>query len=107
MSDSGKSKFLSVVDIDGIKALCVRYKVRSLFLFGSAVSDPDSARDVDFAVEFGPASPAEHVERYFGLMEGIQSLLGKPVDLVEMRAIRNPFFKQEIEEKKVLLYDAA
>ena len=90
-----------------IRDICVRHKVRSLFLFGSAATDPDNARDVDLVVEFEPASPAEHVELFFGLMEDLQVLLGKPVDLVEMRAVRNPFFRQEIEEKKVLLYDAA
>ena len=90
-----------------IREICARHRVRSLFLFGSFATDPDQARDVDVAVEFEPASPAEHVELFFGLMEDLQELLRKPVDLVEMRAIKNPFFRKEIEEKKVLIYDAA
>ena len=90
-----------------IREICARRRVRSLFLFGSFATNPNQARDVDFAVEFEPASPAEHVELFFGLMEDLQDLFGKPVDLVEMRAVRNPFFRQEIEEKKVLIYDAA
>ena len=85
----------------------MRRRVRSLFLFGSFATDPNQARDVDLAVEFEPSSPGEHVELFFGLMEDLQELLRKPVDLVEMRAVKNPFFRQEIEEKKVLLYDAA
>ncbi len=95
------------VDTDKMKELCMKYRVRTLFMFGSAAIDPDNANDVDFAVDFEPASPGEHVNLFFGLQEGLELLFGKPVDLVEMRAIRNPFFRAEIEEKKVLLYDAA
>ena len=90
-----------------IREICARHSVRSLFLFGSAITDPAKSRDFDFVVDFEQLSPAEHVESYFGLTEDLEKLLGKPVDLVEMRAVKNPFFRQEIEEKKVLLYDAA
>ena len=51
--------------------------------------------------------PAEHAEQYFGLMEDLERLLGRPVDLVEPGPIRNPYFLQSLEETQVLLYAAA
>src|SRR5215470_11780932 len=72
--------------------LCAQYRVRRLELFGSAAGerfDPDTS-DLDFLVEFQDLSPREHADAFFGLMEELQQMFGRPVDLVERRAIRNP-----------------
>ncbi len=78
-------------------------------LFGSAASGGfDPARsDLDCLVEFGPLSPARHSDNYFGLIEDLERLFGRPVELIESGPIRNPFFRDEIEKTKVVLYDAA
>ena len=80
-----------------------------LSLFGSATSerfDPVQS-DVDVLVEFEKMRPTEHAAHYFGLLEDLQALLGRPVDLVELGPIRNPYFRQSIEASKVLLFEAA
>ena len=74
-----------------LEALCRRYDVRRLELFGSASTGnyrPDS--DLDFLVEF--QSPVTgYADRYFGLMESLQQLFGRPVDLVAVSAAKkNP-----------------
>ncbi|MGD9519190.1 MAG: nucleotidyltransferase family protein [Armatimonadota bacterium] len=91
-----------------IAALCRRYHVRRLEVFGSAVGehfDPQTS-DLDFLVDFYPLSPSESAEAYFGLLEALQALLQRPVDLVMTRAIRNPYFLQAIEHSREVLYAA-
>jgi predicted nucleotidyltransferase len=91
-----------------ILVLCERFGVRRLEIFGSAAGerfDP-SRSDLDFLVDFEPASPSETADRYFGLLESLESLLGRPIDLVMVAAIKNPYFLQGIEESRTLLYAA-
>jgi predicted nucleotidyltransferase len=89
--------------------LCDRYGVRRLALFGSALRDDfDPGRsDLDLLVEFSPTSPQEHAEAYFGLLEDLESLFGRRVDLLELGAVRNPYLRREIEEQQETLYAAA
>lgn len=85
--------------------LCDRHRVRRLALFGSALRpdfDLDSS-DLDFAVKFATKSPSEHAEAYFGLLEDLESLFERRVDLVEIGAVRNPFLRREIEERQETL----
>ena len=89
--------------------LCAQYHVHRLELFGSATGTGFHAdtSDLDFLVEFHDLSPREHAAAFFGLLEGLQNLFGRPVDLVELRAIRNPYFLQAVEQTRTLLYAAA
>jgi hypothetical protein len=88
--------------------LCRRQRVRRLALFGSAVRDDfDPGRsDLDFLVEFEALPPGTYADAYFGLLEGLERLYGRPVDLVVETAIRNPYFRQSVEQSQTLLYAA-
>lgn len=91
-----------------IERLCGMYRVRRLELFGSARSADrfDSASsDVDLLVEFLPLAPGQRADTYFGLHEGLEALLGRPVDLVVKKAIRNPYFRQAAERTCEPLYE--
>jgi hypothetical protein len=77
-----------------------------LSLFGSAFRgsfDPVSS-DLDFLVQFPTLSPSQHADCYFGLQEDLERLFGRSVDLVEPTAIRNPYFRQAIEQNQELIY---
>jgi len=89
--------------------LCARHQVYRLELFGSAARrDFDTqSSDIDFVVEFREMTPREHADAYFGLLEELEALFGRPVDLVERRAIKNPYFLQSVDQDRVTLYDAA
>ena len=92
-----------------ITNLCRRFHVRSLEVFGSAArgEDFDPARsDVDFLVEFQPAAQAAYADTYFGLLEELEALLQRRVDLIRPSAIRNPFFKASVEETRESVYEA-
>lgn len=91
---------------DELAALCRRYQVRHLELFGSAVTvdlDSDSS-DLDFLVEFQLDDSAGYADMYFGLLEGLSSLFDRPVDLVIESAITNPYFREAVDRSRTLLY---
>jgi hypothetical protein len=91
-----------------IAALCRKRRVRRLEVFGSAASGAFDSRtsDLDFLVEFHPLGPGERAEAYFGLLEDMQELFQRPVDLVMVRAISNPYFRRAIEQTRQVLYAA-
>jgi hypothetical protein len=94
--------------LTAIAALCRQFHVRRLELFGSAArGDFDPARsDVDFLVEFDRGAPMAVLDAYFGLKEGLETLLGRPVDLVVSAAVRNPYLRASIESSRETLYAA-
>jgi uncharacterized protein len=89
--------------------LCRRFHVRRLDLFGSAARgdfDPERS-DIDFLVEFDRQHPeALAFETYFGLKEALEALLGRPVDLVEPGAVRNPYLKAGIDGSREPVFEA-
>jgi uncharacterized protein len=99
----------SVLDahLADLPALCRRYGVRRLELFGSATTgafDPQSS-DLDLLVEFN--DDLTHLfDRYFGLKESLEALYGRSVDLVTVGALKNPYFIAAVEKTRQLVYAA-
>ncbi len=89
-------------------AMCRRHRVRRLEVFGSAADGTfDAARsDIDFLVEYLPLQSGEHYETYFGLIEDLERLFGRHIDLVDTTCLRNPFFIQGVNESRTLVYEA-
>ena len=93
---------------DQVAELCARLRVRRLDAFGSAVAarfDPVSS-DLDFLVDFEPLAPAEYANAYFSLKEGLEEIFARPVDLVTVNAVVNPYFRESIETSRRLIYAA-
>ena len=91
-----------------LKQLCLRYSVLSLHLFGTASIGhyrPEES-DLDFVVEFRPLPSGTYADTYFGLLESLERMFGRPVDLVISSAIKNPYFRKSVEETRTLLYEA-
>ncbi len=91
-----------------LEALCRRFGVARLEVFGSAADGRfDPARsDLDFLVDFLPVAPAQKANAYFGLLDELASLFGRPVDLVMTAAIRNKYFLKAVNQSRTLLYAA-
>jgi predicted nucleotidyltransferase len=90
-----------------IAILCRKYGIRKLELFGSAASgdfDPANS-DVDLFFEFD-SDNTKLADRFFGLSEELEELLGRPVDLVSSQDVRNPYFLQVANRHRVTLYAA-
>jgi predicted nucleotidyltransferase len=66
-----------------VASFCRRFGVSRLDLFGSTVAGaarPDS--DLDFLVDFKNQETSGFADAYFGLLEALEALFGRPVDFV-------------------------
>jgi uncharacterized protein len=92
-----------------IDALCRRFHVRQLEVFGSAArgEDFDPARsDVDFLVDFDRTRITPDLGTFFELRDQLAAVIGRPVDLVMAGSIRNPFIRADIERSRETVYAA-
>lgn len=90
-----------------IKAVCRRYGVKRLEVFGSAARGfdfkPDSS-DADFLVEFARPALKGPLEEFFGFKEELAALLGRDIDLIEAGAVSNPYVMSNIKRSRELVY---
>ena len=87
-----------------LRALCRRHGVRRLELFGSAANDRERGGDLDFLLEFEARDPDSYADACFGLLEDLERLFGRSVDLVMTSAITNPYFLQAIARSRTVVY---
>src|SRR3954471_5013612 len=89
-----------------IDELCRQYRVRRLELFGSATvgRDRPGESDLDFLVEFEPFPAGGYADAYFGLREALEARFARPVDLVVDSAIENAYFRQSVDQTRVLVF---
>jgi predicted nucleotidyltransferase/DNA-binding XRE family transcriptional regulator len=93
-----------------IAALCHRYGVRRVAVFGSILREDFNAEssDIDMVVEFRSDVSASPAHQYFDFKAALEQLLGRPVDLVELDAMPDSRLKRIIERTQVAVYaDAA
>jgi uncharacterized protein len=98
---------MSIIDQnkDQITALCNMHKVAKLFVFGSVLTHKfKKSSDIDFLVDFNNVDLYEYADNYFNLKNSLESLLNRPIDLLEDKAIKNPFLRQSIDSSKQLIY---
>ena len=90
-----------------LAALCRAHRVRRLEVFGSAADGsfrPESS-DIDFLVEFYPLGPGECYDCYFGLLESLERLFQRRVDLVDVECLKNPYFIDGVNRSRKTVYD--
>ncbi len=88
-----------------IQTLCADHKVKRLYAFGSVVTEKFSNdSDVDFIVDFEPIDVGEYADNYFDLKFSLQDILARHVDLLEEKALKNPYFIQAISQTRKLVY---
>jgi predicted nucleotidyltransferase len=90
-----------------IGLLCHRFGASRLDVFGSVLGDSfdPATSDVDVLVEFDTHAGFDYFESYFGLKEGLEQLLGRPVDVVSATSI-NPYFLDQVMRTRERLYAA-
>lgn len=92
---------------DELAELCRRYGVARLEVFGSAARGTDfdlQSSDADFLVEFRLDDGRAPLRQYFDFAEALRHTLGRPVDLVESGAVRNPYLRAAIDRSRELVY---
>ncbi len=88
-----------------ITKLCESHKVKSLYAFGSVLTDNfNSESDIDLIVDFTNIEVEDYADNYFDLKFSLQDILNRSVDLLEEKAIKNPYFKQSVNQQKQLVY---
>lgn len=91
--------------IEAIKNLCSTHKVKTLYAFGSVLNknfNPQS--DVDFIVDFEQVDTRQYADNYNDLKFSLEDIFNRPVDLLEEKAIKNPYFRQSVNQHRQLLY---
>lgn len=91
---------------DDIAAFCRRWRVAELALFGSVLRE-DFGRDsdVDVLVSF-ESGAAWSLLDLVTMQEELSAIVGRPVDLIEEAALRNPFRRSAIVSSKQVVYAA-
>lgn len=89
----------------GISKICANHKVKNLYAFGSALSDNFNANsDVNFIVNFEPVDINQYADNYYDLKFSLQNLLHRNIDLLEEKAIKNPYFLKAVNKQRQLIY---
>ncbi len=94
--------------LNEIIALCKTHRVKSIALFGSAAKESmHENSDIDFLVQFSDEIDVlEYADNYFSFLEKLENLMGKKIDLVSRKSLKNPILIEEIDRSKVDLYAA-
>lgn len=92
-----------------IESLCRQYRIKRLDLFGSGAREDFDAddSDLDFFVEFEDLGWKGSSDRYFGLLHGLEDLFDRKIDLVERKAVTNPYFLELANAHRQPVYVAA
>ena len=94
-------------NLERIAELCKNYDVLQLEVFGSATTDrfDEMNSDVDFIVDFGDYSSGDAF-RYTDFALELEQLLGRKIDLMTAGPIKNPYFREAVDEQRVTIYAA-
>ena len=97
------------IHLDKIFELCNKYKVQTLSVFGSILTDKfNENSDVDFLVDFLPFNPDnpefDYLTNYIDLAESLESLFGRKVDLIVEKGLRNKYFMENVNRNKQIIY---
>jgi len=92
-------------NIDMIYALCSKHKVAKLFVFGSILTKNfKRTSDIDFVVDFSDVDIYNYADNYFDLKQSLEKLLKREIDMLEDKAIKNPYLRKSVDSSKRLIY---
>ena len=92
-------------NIDNVRTLCKLHKVQRMFVFGSVLSERfQKDSDIDLIVDFQGVDLYDYADNYFDFKESLEKLFKREVDLLEDKAIRNPYLRKSIDSSKMLVY---
>lgn len=92
-------------NIDRLKKLCRKYKVNQLYVFGSVLTEKFTTEsDIDFVVSFNSLELYDYADNYYELKFSLENLFNRNIDLLEEKALKNPFLVKSINNTKKLVY---
>jgi predicted nucleotidyltransferase len=91
--------------LGNLQNLCQQNNVKSLYAIGSVLTDKfNNDSDIDLLVDIESNDPIVYAEHYFNLKFALQDLFKRKIDLLESKAIKNPYFLKNIDKSKRLIY---
>jgi hypothetical protein len=96
-------------NLSKIQEVCKKYKVKELYAFGSVTgNDFNEKSDVDLLVEFDKSKiPLEDfADNFFDLADNLENIFNRRVDLLTLNSLKNPYFIQEVNKSKQIIYAA-
>ena len=97
----------TIINKKQLDAICKKYHVKELSVFGSVLTDKfGKDSDIDFLISFNETEIdlLQYAENYFNILEELEKITGRKVDLVEKKSLSNAFFIEELEETKKVIY---
>lgn len=95
------------LNIQKIIEICRRFHVRKLWVFGSILTPRfNENSDVDLCVDFDwdNIPLLESADNFFDFQYALEDLLGRRIDITDDSAVRNPYFREELNETRQLIY---
>ena len=81
------------------------HKVKHLYAFGSVLTNKfNSESDIDLIVDFEPIDVTQYADNYYNFKFSLEDVLQKPVDLLEDKTIKNPYFRETVDKQRQLIY---
>lgn len=88
-----------------IKKICKSHRVGRLYVFGSSLTKKfKQDSDIDLMVDFKSINKEKYADNYFEFKYALEKVLKRRIDLLEEKAIRNPYLKESINLNKQLVY---
>lgn len=76
-----------------------------LIVFGSILTENfKKPSDIDLIVDFSGVELYDYADNYFDLKKSLESIFNRRVDLLEDKALKNPYLRQSIDSSKQLIY---
>lgn len=98
---------MTIIDkhINDISKLCSAHKVKQLYAFGSVLTESfNNNSDIDLIVDFEPIDVTQYADNYYDFKFSLEDVLQKPIDLLEEKAIKNPYFREVVDKQRRLIY---
>ena len=91
-----------------LNLLCQKYKLKKLYVFGSAITDRFSDKsDIDLLISFDDnLTVEEYTDNYFALHYKLRELFNREIDIITERSLSNPYFIESVNETKMLIYES-
>ena len=95
-------------DIEKIRRFFLKQShIAAAYVFGSAATGKARKKsDIDLLVDFSNIDLQNYADNYFSLKQALEKIFRRQVDLLENKAINNPYLRQSIDSSKRLLYES-
>ena len=90
-----------------VKELLAKHKIKKAYAFGSVLTDRfNQDSDVDLLINFMDYSnPLEVGQSIWDLEDALELVTARKIDLLTERSLKNPYFIQQLNNTKQLIYE--